>query len=310
MQRADVTAAMGSALAGAAAAVGRAIGRRPVLLAAEPARATTELAGFVLLAPVLAWVPRGDGHAVLVIPGWLAGDRSTVPLRRCLRLLGYRVRGWGQGVNRGPTVGSVAGVRRRLVELAAESAGPVSVIGWSLGGLYAYELAARNPANVRQVITLGSPARSRPTTARTASRVADAVAHRGVLPPVTPRPWREAGSLRVPITAVYSRTDGVVPWRACLIAAAPRRQNIAVHGSHLGLGHNPAVVHIIADRLAQPAGKWQPFRPRPLLRNMYPEPDAGRSTGAASPVVSASVPNPLTRLAAMTVTDRRRCGPG
>ena len=257
----------------AARRVRHAARRRPVLLAAEAARATTELAGFALLAPLLASAPRGDGHAVLVIPGWLAGDRSTLPLRRCLRLLGYTVHGWGQGVNRGPTVGSVAALRGRLSTLARESGGPVSVIGWSLGGMYAYELARRNPANVRQVITLGSPAPSRGrrrSATTTASQIVEAAAHSGVLIPVTPRPWRETGSLRVPVTAVYSRTDGVVAWRSCLLAAAPRRQNIAVHSSHLGLGHNPAVVHLVTDRLAQPPGRWKPFRPGPLLRHAYP----------------------------------------
>ncbi len=267
---ARVSAKIRFARAPSAAAVRSTLGHRSVLLAAEPVRASTELAGLALLSTVLAWQPRGDGHAVLVIPGFLAGDRSTVPLRRCLRLLGYSAHGWAQGVNRGPTVGSVASLRRRLTELSASSGGPVSVIGWSLGGLYAYELAARNPANVRQVITLGSPARGRPRLVQAASRAADVVSSHAAAAPALPRPWREPGSLRVPITAIYSRSDGIVAWQSCLMAAGPRRQNIAVHGSHLGLGHNPAVVHVIADRLAQPAGRWRQFRPRPLLRHFYP----------------------------------------
>jgi pimeloyl-ACP methyl ester carboxylesterase len=223
--------------------------RRGLLLGAEPVRAASELASSALLTPLLAVQPRADGHCVLVIPGWLAGDRSTLPLRRYLKALGYEVHGWGQGVNRGRVDVSVAALRRRLSELARSSGGPVSVIGWSLGGYYACQLARRDPKHVRQVITLGSPATLR---------------------------WSGAnagfGPLRMPVTAIHSRSDPIVAWRPSRAEPAAQRQDIRVHGSHLGLGHNPAVLWVVADRLSTPPQRWKPYRPGPLLKPFFPSP--------------------------------------
>jgi alpha-beta hydrolase superfamily lysophospholipase len=215
----------------------------------------------LLVSPLLAVQPRGDGHCVLVIPGWLAGDRSTVALRRYLRILGYEVHGWGLGVNRGPTVSNVAALRRQVAELANTSGRPVSLIGWSLGGHYAYQLARRNPAYVRQVITLGTPATMTWNGSKAGSRLADHVpTGRFHTPPIV-RPWHERGTLRVPVTAIHSRSDAVVAWRTSLVRPAPRRENVRVHGSHLGLGHNPAVLYVIADRLAGRPGRGSRFGP-------------------------------------------------
>ena len=243
---------------------------RGLLVVAEPVRAVSELTTSALLAPVLALQPRGDGHCVLVIPGWLADDRSTLLLRRYLSTLGYDVRGWGLGVNRGATVGNVAALRRRLSDLARSSATPVSVIGWSLGGHYAYQLARRNPANVRQLITLGAPAGMRRTRTRTASAIADGLAARRLGARAMPRPWEEGAPLRVPVTAIHSRTDPILAWQRSLLPPARKRQNVSVHGSHIGLGHNPAALHVIADRLAQPQHHWKPFLPARLLRPLFP----------------------------------------
>src|SRR5215472_11827188 len=126
------------------------------LLLSEPVRG---LAGFAAM-PLAAWLmsaPRGDGHGVLVLPGLLASDVSTALLRRFVRRLGYDVRGWSLGRNRGPTDEVLDELPRRLSALAERTGQPVSLIGWSLGGIYARELARRYPAQVRQVITLGSP---------------------------------------------------------------------------------------------------------------------------------------------------------
>jgi hypothetical protein len=76
--------------------------------------------------------------------------------------------------------------------------------------------------------------------------------------------------LRVPATAVYTRSDGVVSWRACLLSPAAHRENIEVHGSHYGLAHNPLVLHLLADRLAQAERAWRPFTPGLLVRHLYP----------------------------------------
>ena len=124
---------------------------------AELPRAGAELAAAGSLAPLLAVERRGDGHPVLVLPGLLGGDVSTLLLRRYLGWLGYSVSGWELGANVGPTEAVVSGLRDRLTELADASGRRVSLVGWSLGGLYAHELARRAPGSVRQVVTLGSP---------------------------------------------------------------------------------------------------------------------------------------------------------
>ncbi len=135
-------------------------------LLAETPRATLELAATSTLAPLLAADRRGDGHPVLVLPGFLQHDLSTVVLRAYLRWLSYSVSGWQLGANMGSTESVVSGLRTRLASLAESSGEKVTLIGWSLGGLYAHELARRAPGSVRQVVTLGSPIRLASDTAR------------------------------------------------------------------------------------------------------------------------------------------------
>jgi pimeloyl-ACP methyl ester carboxylesterase len=243
---------------------------RGLLIGAEPVRAATELVTSTVLLPLLALQPRGDGHCVLVLPGWLASDRSTLPLRRYVKLLGYDVRGWDHGRNRGATVGNVAALQHRLAELAKSSGRSVSVIGWSLGGHFAYQLARRNPANVRQVITLGSPAATQWLGSKAVSRMADRLAGGPVCAGSLPRPWNEDGPLRTLVTAIHSRSDPIVAWRTSLVRPARKRQDVEVHGSHIGMAYNPAVLHVIADRLSQNPEHWKPFRPTPLLRPLFP----------------------------------------
>jgi pimeloyl-ACP methyl ester carboxylesterase len=240
------------------------------LLAAEAPRATLELAVAASMAPLLAVEKRGDGHPVLVLPGLLGGDPSTLVLRRYLRWLGYAVSGWRLGANVGPTEAVVGGLRERLDRMADEAGEKVTLVGWSLGGLYAHELARRAPGSTRQVVTLGSPVQVARRKGRAASQLFDAVSHLHVAPAFVPRPWSEAGPLRVPVTAVYTRSDGVVPWRSCLVPAGRRRENVEVRGSHSGLAHNPMVLHLLADRLARPERSWRPFAPGLLVRHLYP----------------------------------------
>ena len=248
------------------------------LLATEAPRAALEMAALVATSPLLALGRRGDGHRVLVLPGLLGGDRSTLLLRRYLTYLGYTVSGWQLGANVGPTEAVVSGLRARLAKLADESGGPVSIVGWSLGGLYAHELARRAPASVRQVITMGSPVRlagrggRAGRASRTGSALFDRFSHLQVAPSLAARPWSESGALRVPATAIYTRSDGVVAWRSCLLPSARRRENVEVYGSHVGLAHNPAVLHLLADRLHRRAGVWRPFAPALAVRPFYPSP--------------------------------------
>lgn len=240
------------------------------LLATEAPRAALELAGLAVTLPGLALDRRGDGHPVLVLPGMLGGDLSTLTLRSYLSWLGYSVHGWGLGTNVGPTQAVVSGLRARLAELADGSGRAVSVIGWSLGGIYAHELARGAPGSVRQVITLGSPVRLARRGGRATSRLFDRYSHLQLAPSLTPRPWTEGAALRVPATAIYTRGDGVVAWRSCVLDEGRRRENVEVRGSHYGLAHNPAVLHVLADRLARPQDDWRPFAPGALLRHVYP----------------------------------------
>jgi pimeloyl-ACP methyl ester carboxylesterase len=219
---------------------------------------------------------------VLVLPGFLASDASTTPLRSYLRRLGYHVHGWGLGRNVGPFKLILLGMRDRLDELAHSHRRPVTIIGWSLGGIFSRELARERPEAVRQVITLGSPfrlTRHGPTRARW---VFERLTHLHVDPSELPLPEHTRNAVPVPASAVYSRSDGIVPWLTCVEAVGHQRENIEVRGSHCGLGHNPAVVWAVADRLAQVAPSWRPFRPPAWLRHLYPRPVAGPTADAVT----------------------------
>lgn len=232
-------------------------------------RAVAEFGLLVGLGPLLAALPRGDGHPVLVLPGLQTGDRSTRTLRWALGLLGYRAHGWRLGSNIGPTARVVHGLRDRLTTLHAEHGRPVSLIGWSLGGIYARRLARVDPPAVRQVITLGSPYRMARFDQSRAHRLFEHYAPRHV------ERWElplEAGlgALPVPTTSIYSRLDGIVAWQTCREPPGPQAENVEVFASHFGFGHHPAVLWAVADRLAQPEGRWAPFRPPRLLAPAFP----------------------------------------
>lgn len=243
----------------------------PLLLVSEPPRATFDFAALVAASPLLTGAPRGDGHPVLVIPGLLTGDPATVLLRTVLQALGHHVSGWSLGLNRGPTGQVVSELRATLDRLRDTSGQKVTLVGWSLGGLYAQELARAAPDSVRQLLTLGSPVLRRVGWMKDASRLVDRATHLSPLAAHLPRPWVEGAPLRVPATSIYTRADGVVHWRVCRFRPGPRRENIEVRGSHFGLAHNPAVLWVVADRLAQAEGRWEPFTPPRALRPFFPQ---------------------------------------
>jgi pimeloyl-ACP methyl ester carboxylesterase len=237
------------------------IGPPPIsLFVLEQGRAALELTRFGPRRQVLATAPRGDGHPVLVLPGLLAGDLSTRPLRGFLRALSYDAQGWGLGVNVGPN----DALRKRLEDLLLNarcaSGQRVSLVGWSLGGIYARELARAHPNAVRSVITLGTPFRDISAT------------HATRLVSIRPggRPLHDAHELRaqlrlpvpVPTTSIFSKTDGIVHWQSCLETDGPERENVEVACSHTGMGFHAEVLAVVADRLAQPAGTWQPYAKR------------------------------------------------
>lgn len=249
----------------------RDVGRLPgrALWITEPLRAAGDATLLAAATPWLAAAKNGDGHGVLVLPGLLAGDGSTKPLRAYVRRRGYRVRGWRLGRNIGPSANVLEGLPGGLRDLAELTKGPVSIIGWSMGGIYARQLAAEHPQYVRQVITLGSPF----GVAHGHRTRADAMINRLSLLHARPAqvPQREElpRELPVPSTSIYSKLDGIVGWRSCLGEATDLHQNIEVRCSHLGFGFDPATMWAVADRLSQPADRWESFDPPRALRLFY-----------------------------------------
>jgi hypothetical protein len=219
-------------------------------------RAWFEGGATLALLPLWRLAPRGDGHPVLVLPGLCASDESTAILRTFLGTLGYAVSPWGQGRNLGVRPGVLEGLRSTMTKLASHGR-KVSLVGWSLGGLYARELAKEIPDAVRLVISLGSPFTGDPHDTH-ASRLYHWVS--GSRP--HSHEVREAlrDSPPVPTTSIWSRSDGVVPWQCSIERPQPQVENIEVHASHCGLGLHPLSLFAIADRLAQPEGRWTPFQ--------------------------------------------------
>lgn len=245
---------------------------RPPLAAAiaEPIRASGEYATSWGLLPFTRFLPEGDGHTVLVLPGFTASDSSTRPLRRMLTSLGYDTHGWGLGRNVGPTEAVVGKLPALLERLHQVSGAPVSIVGWSLGGVYARFLTSRWPRLVRVVVTLGTPVKNEARTSSNASGLFNAL--RAIHVPGHPM-LDDGVPLDRPVTAVHTRTDGVVHWRSCLVETAPNAENLRVRGSHSGLGFNPAVGFIVADRLAQDPDSWRPFEaPLPYRRVITTDP--------------------------------------
>jgi pimeloyl-ACP methyl ester carboxylesterase len=243
------------------------------LLSLLESRAVFELGAGIAASPLLRMIGRGDRHPVLILPGFLAGDPSTAPLRSVLRSQGYWTHGWQLGRNLGPTPDVIDGLVTRLTALHDRHGRPVSIIGWSLGGIYARRLARRSPEMVRQVITLGSPFRIQEVGGRSAvSTLYDRLrpGHAIGLEHLLPGDHEVPAS--VPVTAIYTRSDGVVRWWQCIERIGDRRENIEVRGSHSGLGFNAAVIYAISDRLAQPVDRWQPFRPPPGTAALFPRP--------------------------------------
>jgi pimeloyl-ACP methyl ester carboxylesterase len=252
-----------------------------------------EAAGFQLFPPPAWLLSPGVPQPVLVLPAFTAGDMSTRPLRQLLRQQGHWVHAWGLGRNIGPTRHAADGMRRLVAQLHEVHDSPVTILGWSLGGLYARALARERPDLVRQVITLGSPiqATNRDRTAvqslwdRARFQHDDDLLSGDIAEEARP-------PLRVPSTSVYTRSDGVVRWQLCLDdtgsqARNQRAENVEVCGTHSGLGVNSSAAFVVLDRLAQPPGSWHPFRPPRLLRGWYPRanarPGESASTSRSSP---------------------------
>jgi pimeloyl-ACP methyl ester carboxylesterase len=224
-------------------------------------RALAELMSIRPARPLLNLAPSGDGHPVLVFPGFFAADGSTASLRKYLNSKGFTAYSWDEGRNPGISQELYQRLEQRVLELSSEHGRKVSLVGWSLGGIYARLLAHRIPQHVRQVVTLGSP-----FNVSEYGAVSGAVArlYERMNPNQQDDPmleheavWRSAPP--VPSTAIYSEGDGVAHWSFCIDTEDDCTENVQVPSSHLGMTHNPLIMYAVADRLGQEEGDWRPF---------------------------------------------------
>ena len=245
------------------------------LLLAEM-RGIFELNASLMMSPFLMRAPRGDGHPVLALPGFLASDLSMAPMRRYLRELGYDAHAWQMGRNFGGISRLRSVLRDRLAEIHATTGRKVSLIGWSLGGVYARDLALQAPEMVRCVLTLGSPF-ANDVRATNATRLYEVLSGEtvGDNPALVEA---IAGDLPMPATSIFSRADGVVNWHTCLLRPSATAENIEVYlASHIGLGVNPAVLWAVADRLAQHEGQFSQFDRSGPFAIAYAPPERAQS---------------------------------
>lgn len=222
----------------------------PTLLPLLISRAFAEYSTLVWSKPFCS-LPHGDHHPVLALPGFGVNDLSTQPMRQLLRAAGYRTYGWQQGCNLGMRDAVWTRLRQRLQSVAEWNGGRrVSLIGWSLGGVYARELAREWPDLVRQVITMGSPINA-PPVANHATTPFWWINHHGINGTDCTGFQCRREPPPVPCTAIYSRSDGIIAWRCAIEKTAPNTENIEVHASHIGFGFNPQVMRVLAKQLAR-----------------------------------------------------------
>jgi pimeloyl-ACP methyl ester carboxylesterase len=279
----------------------------------EP-RVVLEMAALPASLPVLARTRHGDGHPVLLLPGFMADEVTLVALKLFLESRGYEVHTWGFGRNVGFSSRHAAALDQKIRYLHHRSGRKVSLVGWSLGGMFAMYGALEAPECVRSVVTLGSPVSFDPAGSqspplvkalyRLISHPMGTAAH---LAHLRAKKLRQPKALPVPISCVYSLSDGVVPPQEATIDGNPAlHENIRVPGSHLGMGFNPVVLWVLADRLAQPEGRWRPFAPSGVSGKLY-RLLTGRSSSATGPA-AASPAGPASRARSPGTRGRRPAG--
>lgn len=250
-------------------------GRPHLLYALTEWRAMFELATLPYAWPWLQFAPRGDGHPVLLLPGFMGDDATMFALKMFLRGRGYDVHTWGLGRNVGLQSRHLKALEEKVRYLHHETGRKVSLVGWSLGGVFALYAAQHATDCVRSIITLGSPVSTDPTSAQANSLVISL--YRWIAHPhgphahgLHPKLKRLRDPLQVPISCLYSVGDGVVPPQEATLDGDPaRHENIRIPGSHLGLAVNALVLAVVANRLAQPEDGWKPFVPQGLWGQAY-----------------------------------------
>ena len=246
-----------------------AAGPSPLLTLLE-GRSVFELGSFYSVRPLLKRLPKGDGHPVIVLPGFLASHYSTRPLRRLLHDLGYEAYDWGLGRNLRFNEHREAEMLSMLKRAYLRHGRKVSLIGWSLGGLFARELAKTRPEFVRSVITLGSPING-PDSTSGARRLFERINGKPTEEMV--QRFETLGHApSVPTTSVYTKSDGIVHWHGSVQVDGEHTENIEIPASHLGIGVNPLAMYVIADRLRQAEGAWEPFEKQGFKRHIFKSP--------------------------------------
>jgi pimeloyl-ACP methyl ester carboxylesterase len=238
-------------------------------------RAVLEMAALPYFLPLLQATPRGDGHTVLLVPGFTATDGTMVGLRMFLRSRGYNIVHWGFGQNTGFKLKFSQALEQKVRYLHHRHKQKISLVGWSLGGVYSYFTAHNAPECVRTVISLGSPLHNNGGEVKVPMLVQ--ALYRYFAHPMGPVAHLANVRAKVlkspppmPSSCLYSDTDGVVtPQSARIETTGGEHENIWVPGSHCGLGFNAAVMWILADRLSQPEGDWKPFNPDGLVGSAY-----------------------------------------
>jgi pimeloyl-ACP methyl ester carboxylesterase len=209
-----------------------------------------------------------------------AGDISTVPLRKYLDGLGYVTTGWGQGLNLGPRSGVLDAAQHQIRQVFEATGRKVSLVGWSLGGIYAREMAKLLPEMVHCVITLGTPFAGSPKSTN-AWRIYELATGRNT--DIERTNYDLPMAPTVPTTSIYSRSDGIVAWQGSIQANSkenPNTENIEVFASHVGIGLNPSAWWAVADRLAQKQDNWRPFVAPKLLglhKFIYPRSERSKT---------------------------------
>lgn len=254
-------------------------------------RAPVEALSLLPTLPLLRKLaPRGDGQPVLILPGFLATDNSTYVMRRYLKRQGFNAYGWDLGRNSGLRNSVYQKLEQRVIEMYGQHQEKISLIGWSMGGIYARILAHRLPEYVRQVITLGSPFNlAQPKTTNDVGEVSSSLLK--IYERLNPNASQDELFTGVPIwespppvpsTSIYSESDGIAAWRSCVDQTDDSTENLRVMGSHTGMTHNPMIYYAVSERLSQADNQWRPFDAHWAHRYLFLRAFNSKSTASRS----------------------------